>query len=340
MRIGNNPAKYGLPAYTPKLLGIATVTFIPLQAGYFQDSLEVFKRMIDSIYANTSQEFDLMVIDNGSCKEVQQELIQMYRQGWITWLGLSQVNLGKTGALNWIFGALKNELICFSDSDVYFRKGWWKKTAEIMQAFPEAGMVAAQPCFYDVFEGQGKTEKTLRKMPGASFSEYRPAAKFVDEHSSALGASDELAAQFRSMILTMVEQMDSHTRAVIGSTHMQFVTRSSIIKRVLPLPANMALYREEDHVLDQRLDEMGALHLSTLEPYVVHMGNSITPELRFEMANLVHLDSQSKQNESKKPGKLSWKRELLRKISKNKSIRKRLLSIYQSLFDVVFSEEK
>jgi len=43
MRHGQNPAKMGIKAYQPKRLGVALLSYIPNQEGFFNQSLEVFK---------------------------------------------------------------------------------------------------------------------------------------------------------------------------------------------------------------------------------------------------------------------------------------------------------
>jgi hypothetical protein len=113
--MGKNPALTGIPAYTANRLGIALLIHIPFQEGYLRHSLEIFNYQITSLYKNTNQEFDLLVFDNGSCPQVIEFLKELYERKFIDWLNLSQHNLGKVGAWNWIFGSMPNELICYAD---------------------------------------------------------------------------------------------------------------------------------------------------------------------------------------------------------------------------------
>jgi hypothetical protein len=54
------------------------------------------------------------------------------------------------------------------------------------------------------------------------------------------------------------------------------------------LPAERGLAPAEDRALNQRVDDLGLLHLSTFRPYVFHMGNSLEdPELRAEIQSLL-----------------------------------------------------
>ena len=90
MRQGQNPAKMGLAAYQPKRLGMALLSYIPSQTGYFAQSLEVLRYQIASIH-HTTKEFDLLVFDNGSCPEVQEELRRLQSEGLIHFLILFAV---------------------------------------------------------------------------------------------------------------------------------------------------------------------------------------------------------------------------------------------------------
>jgi hypothetical protein len=42
-------------------------------------------------------DFDLLVLDNGSCEAVKKELQALFQEGWIDWLISSPHNLGRTG---------------------------------------------------------------------------------------------------------------------------------------------------------------------------------------------------------------------------------------------------
>ncbi len=150
MRKGQNPVKrMGLLASQPSQLGVLLLVYIPIQSGYFKNALDIFKYQLASLHKNTLQAFNLLVWDNGSCQAVQDTLQKLQTEGWIDWLTLSRHNIGKTGAMNWGFRAMPNEIICYSDSDAYFRPGWYEHSLKILKTFPRTGMVTAQPCFYD-----------------------------------------------------------------------------------------------------------------------------------------------------------------------------------------------
>lgn len=272
-RIGQNPAKLGMPAYQPQKVGLATITYIPSVEGYFRDSMAIFKLMLKSLRQNTLEPFDLLVFDNGSCSEIQDELLRLQHQGLIQWLNLSSENLGKTGAQNWIFSALPNEWIGYTDSDVLFRKGWLDASWDIIDHFPEAGMVGAQPCYFDVLKGQGKAQNELKPKTNYLISPYTPDEWVTDEYCRGINAVPEQAKKYHAMKLKVINTEKNDFKAILGASHMQFLMPARLAKSILPLPYRSGLSQEEDRQLDLRIDQNGKLHLSTLKPHVVHMGN-------------------------------------------------------------------
>ncbi len=337
MRTGKNPAKAGLPAYVPKNLGIALIVYIPFSEGYFRYSLDILKYQLASIRASTSQEYDLLVFDNGSCDQVRIELHGLHKDKWIDWLILSQHNVGKAGAWNWIFAAMPNELICYADSDVLFRSGWLEASLEILAAFPKAGMVAAQPNFFDVMEGAGIAHQLMPASEIFEFGDYWPAQEIVDEYCFGIGASGELAAQFYERPLPSISNRELGIQAVIGASHMQFLTRREIARQIVPLKASKGLLRSETMGIDYKIDELGYLHLSTLEPHVFHMGNTLNDRLLAEINRVIgsaEASAPTKQIIQKR----SRMHRILAKLAQQPRYNRYLLRLYDSLFRVLYSE--
>lgn len=338
MRIGNNPAKSGLPAYKAKELGIALLTYVPSLVGYFENALEILKYQINSIYTSTSQEFDLLVFDNGSCSEVVSALQRYYQQKRIQWLVLSQHNLGKTGAWNWIFGSIPNDLICYADSDVLFRSGWLEASLDILKAFPNAGMVSAQPNFFDVLDGQGKAHKILEGDQNFEFGTYRPEKEIIDEYCFGLGANKQLSERFHNMPVPYVINKAREITAVVGATHMQFLTTREIARQVVPLPVSKGLFRGETTALDRKIDALGYLHLSTQENLVFHMGNTITERLLSEVSKDMESQIETREAPERIVKKKSLPNRLASRLAKNSSINRFMLRVYNFLFRVLYTE--
>lgn len=338
MRTGANPAKAGLPAYQSKRLGIATIMYIPSQEGYFEHSLEIFTHMIASLRAATDQPFDLLVFDNGSCAEVVTALRSLCDQKQIDWLIQSKHNLGKAGAWNWIFAAMPNELICYADSDVLFRPGWLKSSLEVLDAFPQAGMISAQPNFYDVMSGEGKAHLNLTGDSRYALSEYWPRREIIDDFCLGIGASDEIAEPFYKNPLPAVKNQGSGAEAVIGASHMQFLIPRQVARQVVPLPATMGLRRTETMSLDYKIDELGFLHLSTQQPYVFHMGNTLSERLLDEVKKVTGAPAAPTAGAKQETvRKAAWQRLALRLVQ-HPRFNRHFVRLYNFLFQALHSK--
>ena len=145
-RIGINPARGKVTDYRPERVTVAMVTYIPNLAGYFEGRLEVLRLALASLMAHTtSVPHDLMIFDNGSCPEVVGYLRQLQEQGLVDYLILSERNIGKIDALRILFNAAPGEVIAYSDDDIFFYPGWLEAQLEILDGFPQAGMVSGAP---------------------------------------------------------------------------------------------------------------------------------------------------------------------------------------------------
>jgi glycosyltransferase involved in cell wall biosynthesis len=275
MRRGQNPAKNGLQAYQPAHLGVLLVIYIPTMSGYFTDSLDIFKVQLASLHQNTPHDFDLLVFDNGSCQGVRDTLRNLQSDGLIDWLTFSRHNLGKTGALNWGIRAMPNELICYSDGDVYFRPGWYDQSLNILDTFPRVGMVTAQPCYFDSLAGKGQAHLALSKTTQFEISTRLADPIATKEYVRSIGDKPELRTRYQEHMWQIVRNPITGVDAVIGASHFQFLAYKTLLDQITPFPANYGLNRDDDFQIIARIDQLGFLQLSTVKPYVYHMGNQM-----------------------------------------------------------------
>jgi hypothetical protein len=283
MRIGQNPSKVkGSPAYKSARIGIASLTYVPALEGYFRESLDVIGMHLESLRLSTNDDCNLFVFDNGSCPEVLDFLSQQWRLGKIDWLFLSHHNLGKNGALNWILGSLPNEYIVYSDSDVFFRKGWLEGSLNIFESFDQAGMVSAQPVLFDFLKGEGRTAKEIASRPEFQIAQVQPDLDFVVEYCNGINASPEQRAMFRQQKLAVAHNTLTGMRAVISATDMQFMLRRDTARKLVPLPIAGALTGKDAIEIPRGIEALGGWLLSTETPLVWHIGNSIGGRLILE----------------------------------------------------------
>lgn len=333
MRIGQNPSRIDAFAYSPEEIGLASLVFIPHLEGYFAESLSILRAHLESLLKNTNQSFDLLVFDNGSCREVKELLHQLQQKGWIRWLVSSDVNLGKTGALNWIISSLPNPILGYSDFDVFFREGWLESSLAILKGFDDTGIVTAQPCFYDILGGKSKVTKKI--LESGQVEDYYPEEWVVDEYCRGINASENLRFHYLKTPLKIVNNSKG-LKAVLGASHMQFIAYRDVLQKILPLPATRGLSPEEDRVLNQRIDDLGRLHLSSTYPFVVHMGNRIDNNLELEMGCITEVLKHRFPTTSKKTSRnIPWV--LLYRLATNRWLKRYFLRIYNALFEI-FSE--
>jgi glycosyltransferase involved in cell wall biosynthesis len=316
MRIGQNPAKSIEHVPQPQRVTVAVVTYIPFLQGYYAGSLEVLKACLASLWENTGPAYDLLVFDNASCGEVRETLMDAHRQGRIQYLLLSDQNVGKGGAWDFIFQGAPGEVVAYADSDVYFYPGWLERSLELLDGFPKVGMVSSRPLrtpekYYT------STLEWARQEPEATLEQGQFMAwEVFKEHNDSLGVTEETARQWYG---------ESHDwkliygglTAFIGAAHFQFVARKSVLQSLAPLQMDRPM--GQVRALDQKLNEAGYLRLTTGEPLVRHLGNQLAeagPALR--------------PAEKKSPT-------LSRRLAALPPVRRSLLWLYDRIFRLYFS---
>ena len=316
-----------------------TITYAPNQTGYFAESLEIIKTTIASLRKNTSEDFDLTVFDNGSCPEVQNELVKLNQAGIIDFLTLSPHNSGKIGGLNWAVASMPNEWIVYSDADFLFREHWFEQSLKLAAEFPEAGLITAQPNFFDILEGKSHALDTLDQNALQVTHEKLDRA-VVEEYCKGIGVSDEARQKFLSMDSTILRRKTGAIQAVFGSCPAQFMSRREVLQQVFPLPHEFVISREEDNEIIRKVDRMGWLELSTFVPYVVHMGNHLDEAILQEIkasglsTEAVTIKKASREHKSN----FAWKTLVV--LNRVGFLRKVFKRLYLNLFELYSIEKK
>ena len=271
MRIGQNPAKYIDSVAQPAAVTATVVNCIPLLSGFYAQSLEVLKACLTSLRENTDRPFDLMVFDNHSCKEVRSYLVNAFEQGLVQYLVLSDTNIGKIGAWNFMFGAAQGEYVGFSDSDIYFRPGWLTDSLELFDAFPDVGMVTGRPL-------RSNMELSSSTLDWVTQSKnVKEEGNFIDwdtfhEHESSLGhPEDDIAVQYQTR--KDIRLSRNGKRAYAGAGHFQFLARKQVLSRIMPLPSEKPMRGE--NIIEAEINRLKYLRLCTEKPLVMHMGNRV-----------------------------------------------------------------
>jgi glycosyltransferase involved in cell wall biosynthesis len=283
MRVGHNPARFVEKVAQPAVVTVAVVNCIPFLSGYYEQSLDVLKACLISIHENTPESHDLMVFDNHSCREVRQYLQEAYGQGIIQYLILSDKNIGKIGAWNFMFGAAQGEYIVFSDGDIGFHPGWLPASLELFKTYPNVGMVTARPFRTNSKYSSAtiewacnqKSEVVLEKGCLLDWETYW-------EHGRSIGTSESKTREdypkgidYR---LTYREKL-----AYIGAGHFQFMAPRDLLQKIIPLPSDQPMRGER--ALDLAINKMKYLRLNTAETFVYHMGNRLPDSISSVMVS-------------------------------------------------------
>lgn len=271
MRLGQNPAKGVDAVARPQRITVAVLNYIPFVGGFYARMPEVLRACLDSLRATADLPFDLMVFDNGSCPEVVDYLRAEQAAGRIQYLLLSEKNLGKGGAWNMIFGAAPGEIIAYADNDVLFFPGWLSRSIEILETYPNVGMVTAR-AFRTKPEQYSRTVEWAQSEPEARLEE----GQFVDwpsylEFNLSLGAAEEeIRRKYESTRDLRVTYRG--VTAHIGASHWQFCAYRRTLMQFLPFDMDRPMGQVRQ--LDERVNAAGLLRLMVPAPLAMNMSNT------------------------------------------------------------------
>jgi glycosyltransferase involved in cell wall biosynthesis len=275
MRQGQNPAKFVRNVAKPENVTVAVLIYIPFLSGYYEQSLDVLKLCLWSIWEHTDGPFDLMVFDNGSCQEVVEYLETSFELGLVQYLQLSSRNLGKVGAWNMILSGAPGEWIVFADSDIFFFPGWLPAHLELFNHYPGVGTVTGLPRRRRITFSE-RTLERVAEHPEIEISQghFIPEEWIVD-HARSVGKMEALDSELaRDDFLLEYRGM----QAYVTAQHFQFMVRKEVLEPYLPFDYTRPMGKDVAN-FDRAIESSGLLRIATKERTIMHMGNRVDPEL-------------------------------------------------------------
>ncbi len=303
MRKGQNPAKAVKTVVKPERITVAVLTYLPFLSGFYEEGLDVLKASLDSMRKDAGLPFDLMIFDNGSCAEARDYLIEEKEKGNIQYLLLSEKNVGKGGAWNMILAGAPGEIIAYADSDILYYPKWLSRSVEILETFPNVGMVTARPyrtppAFYTSTLDWARENASVEEgdfIPWETFLEFNLSLGQTEEENVKVYAEtsdwkitmplrgsttaeaissqeDETAAEETASQKTLAESSKTVT-AIAGASHWQFTAYKSTLQPFLPF--DMSRPMGQVRQLDERMNAAGLLRLMVSDPLVMNLSNTL-----------------------------------------------------------------
>jgi glycosyltransferase involved in cell wall biosynthesis len=331
MRKGQNPAKFVKDVPRPERITAALLNYIPFLSGFYAETLDVLKVSLESMRKDAGLPFDLMVFDNGSCPEVRDFLIQEKEEGRIQYLILSEKNMGKGGAWNVMLTGAPGEIIAYTDADVLFSPKWLSRSVEILETFPNVGMVTARP-FRTPPEFYEGTLKWARENAALDEGQFIPWDTFL-EFNLSLGQTEEenkkVYAETKDwrIIYRRPERSDraqaegAQSKDVVayaGASHWQFTAYKSTLQQFLPFDMDKPMGQVRQ--LDKRMNDAGLLRLMVSDSLAMNMSNTLG-YLRGEL----------------KTQNVKRKTSFAKRVLELSPVKKMLLAVYNKIFSWYYS---
>jgi glycosyltransferase involved in cell wall biosynthesis len=315
MRKGQNPAKFVKDVARPERVTVALLNYIPFLSGFYAETLDVLKVSLESMRKDAGLPFDLMVFDNGSCPEVRDFLVKKKEEGRIQYLILSEKNMGKGGAWNVMLAGAPGEIIAYTDADVLFSPNWLSRSVELLETFPNVGMVTARPyrTSPEMYEG---TLKWARENAVLDEGQFIPWETFL-EFNLSLGQTEEENVKVYAETSDWRIQYKGVT-ALAGASHWQFTAYKSTLQQFLPFDMDKPMGQVRQ--LDKRMNDAGLLRLMVSDPLAMNMSNT-----------LGYLRGELKNGEKKKRVSIG------KRVLEIGPVKKILLAVYNKIFNWYYS---
>ena len=259
----------------------AVLVYVPHLRGYFLNRLAVLDLCLKSLLRTKPAETPLLVFDNGGCEETRDYLAMLQSEGRIDYLVRSRMNVGTLAAIRMIVQISPKPILAYCDDDVFFSPGWLEAQLSLLAAFPEAGVVSGAPTLDGGMHAIAATiGRAGSAAAGLHLGESRIPEEWEVDWALSTGRDPEERRRFARETPIPTVRRDEVT-AFAGATHFQFVGKVRAIAAGLPneWPTSLMGGLRE---LDAGVDRAGYLRLSTAERVCRHIGNAVTPSMRFE----------------------------------------------------------
>lgn len=274
MRSGTNPQKTQEKIHLETDLRVIMVVFIPDVKGYYANSLEVFKLSLQSLIASNKGQYNITIVNNGSCREVQEFLASFSGEEIETIIHHSK-NIGKIDALIGAARGAREPLITLTDADILFLDNWYAATQEVFHVFKRAGSVSPIPFRHGFYYGTSSVLKEIL-LNRLKFYKTKIPENFAD-HNRYLESINWGNEKTDSLEWPVVQK--GNVKAIVGSGHQVLTIKREILFSTVPTSPSLTLIGEDSEYkyIDEPIDRAGLFRLATYKNYAFHMGNTLEP---------------------------------------------------------------
>lgn len=266
MRLGNNPLKGKKAKAWPEVMA-CVITHLPNLNGYHKHRFDVVQECLETIRNRAERYMPVWVWDNASGDFFRDWLIKEYRPEMLT---LSP-NYGKASARTAMIRTVPlDTVVCISDDDMHYEQGWFAPQLELLNGFPNVGVVSGYPVRTQALWGTNSNMAWAESDPEVTVRRGR----FIPdqwEHDFAISVGRDPgwhADNTKGIQDTILDYRGMSAYAT--AHHCQFITRPIQIGNLCQWDGEAV---SNEVIFDRAVDDQGLLRLTTLERLCWHMGN-------------------------------------------------------------------
>lgn len=263
MRVGTNPLKTIKETIEAPRISCGVVTHYT-DNNYHADRMTIVRRCLNSITAAHPDEF--IIWDNGSTPDFRL-MLREYSPDVL----IESVNVGLDRAKHNLFELARGDIFCYSDDDVFHEVGWLAAQLEILETYPNVGVVSGSPQ-RSHFEWACDSNAVLSSKYNMAVTKGRLIPdEYEREYCLSIGCKcgrHEKAYIGREDVLLEYKGV----KAWAHGHHFQFTCYREAMK---PYFTANNYYMHPAKDIDVNIDKAGFMRLTTYKRTVYHMGNKL-----------------------------------------------------------------
>lgn len=269
MRIGFNPNKDKIQEPNDFFHQVIVPVYIPNQEGYFKDSFKILQYSLESLFKTSHPGTFISLVDNGSSKEVQDYLDNLYDLGAIHEL-IKTSNIGKLNALLKGISGHDFSFVTLTDCDVLFLNSWQEATYAVFENFPKTGAVCPTPSSKSLKNYTFNIWFDMLFSKSLQFTKVKnPDA--LRTFANSVGNPEMYNSSHLEKHLTVANY---DFKAVVGAGHFVTTYRKEVFEKNDINHSNFILGGDsEERLLDFPVVQKGMWRLSTEDNFTYHLGN-------------------------------------------------------------------